>query len=74
MSKDTCVRLNCSVFCIGYDLGQYYSRVRIYEYEDYTDVKFLKFHISGPTKLANWSFIIRTNNKCNNYQAHIHLY
>ncbi|CAF0819581.1 unnamed protein product [Rotaria sordida] len=56
----------------GYDFGQYYSRIRIYEYTDYSSVKFLKFNIYDTTKLANWSIIIDTNGQCTNYLANIH--
>ncbi|CAM4906823.1 unnamed protein product [Rotaria socialis] len=55
-----------------YDFGQYYSRVRIFEYNDYSDVKLLKFNIYGPTKLANWFISINQDGKCDNYFANIH--
>ncbi|CAF2401618.1 unnamed protein product [Rotaria sp. Silwood2] len=64
-----CYELN---FNLGYDFGQYYSRIRIYEYTDYSNVKFLKFNIYGPTNLANWSIIIDAEGKCTNYLANIH--
>ncbi|CAF4580828.1 unnamed protein product [Rotaria socialis] len=56
----------------SYDFGQYYSRVRIFEYNDYSDVKLLKFNIYGPTKLANWFISINQDGKCDNYFANIH--
>ncbi|CAF4031485.1 unnamed protein product [Adineta steineri] len=59
---------------IGYDFGQQYSRIRIFEYESYSDVKFLKFNIQGPTSLANWSLTLSTEGKCTNYFANIHFY
>ncbi|CAF1157947.1 unnamed protein product [Adineta steineri] len=57
-----------------YDFGQQYSRIRIFEYESYSDVKFLKFNIQGPTTLANWSLTLSTEGKCTNYFANIHFY
>lgn len=59
---------------LGYDFGQYYSRIRIFEYGDYSDVKFLKFNIDGPTTLANWSLTTETDGSCKDYLANIHLY
>ena len=54
--------------------GQYYSRIRIYEYTDYTDMTFLKFNIENPTKLANWTVSIGTYGKCSDDLKTIHLY
>ncbi len=59
---------------LGYDFGARYSRIRIFEYTDYSDVQFLKFDIYSPTTLANWSITIDTDGKCANYFPHIHLY
>ena len=60
--------------CLGYDFGQHYSRIRIFEYDSYSDVKFLKFNINGPTTLANWSLTFATEGKCTANFANIHLY
>ncbi|CAF0845367.1 unnamed protein product, partial [Didymodactylos carnosus] len=60
------------VIVCGYDFGQHYSRIRIFEYESYSDVKFLKFKIYGPTTLANWTVNIQSEGKCNGYQANVH--
>jgi len=59
---------------IDYDFGEYYSRIRLFEYTDYTDVIFLKFNIYPPTTRANWTVIIHTDGKCDDYSANIHLY
>ncbi|CAF1057322.1 unnamed protein product [Adineta ricciae] len=58
----------------GYDLAQQYSRIRIFEYDNYADVKFLKFNIQGPTTLANWSITISTEGTCTDYSSNIHFY
>jgi hypothetical protein len=59
---------------IGYDFGQHYSRIRIFEYDSYSDVKLLKFNIQGPTNLANWSITLTTEGKCSNDLTNIHFY
>jgi hypothetical protein len=59
---------------LGYDFGQHYSRIRIFEYDSYADVKLLKFNIHGPTTLANWSLNIASQGKCDDYFANVHLY
>jgi len=61
-------------FRLGYDFGQHYSRIRIFEYETYSDVKLLKFNIKGPTTIANWSITITTEGKCPTDFANIQLY
>lgn len=53
--------------------GQSYTRIRLYEYVDYSDVVFFKFHIDGPTRFANWSMIIHADGDCSNYPANTHL-
>ncbi len=60
-------------FYLGYDFGQHYSRIRIFEYESYSDVKLLKFNIHGPTTVANWSITLTTEGKCPNDLTNIHL-
>ncbi|UJR15924.1 hypothetical protein I4U23_002844 [Adineta vaga] len=64
--------LTTNQFSFGYDVGQYYSQIRIFEYTDYSDVKFLKFNIYAPTTLANWSITLNTDGQCNNYFPTIH--
>ncbi|UJR30663.1 hypothetical protein I4U23_018187 [Adineta vaga] len=59
---------------IGYDFAQQYSRIRIFEFDSYADVKFLKFNIQGPTTLANWSITLSTEGKCTDNVDHIHFY
>ncbi|CAF4701241.1 unnamed protein product [Rotaria sp. Silwood1] len=68
-------RLSKQIFCfLGRDFGQHYSRIRIFEYDGYSDAKFLKFNIHGPTKVANWSLTFATEGKCSNQFANIHFY
>ena len=62
-----------SIF-LGYDFGQQYSRIRIFEYDSYSDVKLLKFDIHGPTPAANWSITLTSEGKCPNDFTKIHLY
>lgn len=59
---------------LGHDFGQHYSRIRIFEYETYSDVKLLKFHIHGPATIANWSISITTEGQCPPDFANIHFY
>ena len=59
---------------LGYDFGQHYSRIRIFEYESYSDVKLLKFNINGPSTLASWSITLSAEGKCANDFGTIHLY
>jgi hypothetical protein len=68
------ILLRYYLFYLGYDFGQHYSRIRIFEFDSYSDVKFLKFNIHGPTNLANWSISVATEGKCLNNFANIHLY
>ena len=72
----------CLCIFIGYasamnnslhQLGQFYTRIRLYEYYDYSDVVFFKFDIDTPTRFVNWSMIIHADGKCSNYPANTHL-
>jgi hypothetical protein len=67
-------RVPQSSLCLGYDFGQHYSRIRIFEFDSYSDVKFLKFTIRAPTTLANWSIALSTEGTCTNYFPDVHLY
>ncbi|CAF3660938.1 unnamed protein product [Rotaria sordida] len=58
----------------GYDFGQHYSRIRIFDYDSYSDAKFLKFNIRAPTIVANWSITVTTEGKCSNDFTNIHFY
>ena len=60
-------------FDAGYDFGQHYSRIRIFDYESYSDVKLLKFNIHGPTTAANWSLTFASEGKCKDAPGSIHL-
>ncbi|CAF1572483.1 unnamed protein product [Adineta ricciae] len=67
-----CLCSTTSELSVGHDIGQYYSKINLYEYVDYSNVKFLKFNIYGPTTLANWSVTISNEGKCSNYFPKIH--
>ena len=58
---------------LGYDFGQYYSRIRVFEYTDYSDVKLLKFNIDAPTASARWSVNFDTEGKCGDGPVKFHL-
>ena len=64
-----------NLFCLisGYDFGQHYSRIRIFDYEAYSDVKFLKFRIHGPAASANWALTFALEGKCSDPLTDIHL-
>ena len=58
---------------LGYDFGQYYSRIRVFEYTDYSDVKFLKFKIDAPAAFARWTVNFDTEGKCGDSPVKFHL-
>ncbi len=69
VSNSNEIFLNCS-----FNQGQQYSRIRLFEYIDYSDVTFFKFNIYASTTLANWSVIIQADGQCTDYYVNIHLY
>jgi len=58
----------------GYDFGQHYSRIRIFDYETYADIKLLKFNINGPSRMANWSLTFAPEGKCDDPSISIDFY
>ena len=52
------------VFLAGRHFGEDYSRIRLFEYQDYSDVKFLQFKVHGPSTAANWSVFVTLDGKC----------